>query len=374
MTALPELLWRRLPAAAQRLSATIGFALADGAYLRAWPAAALAAPAAALLTGLLLGAVHAGPLYSYSIVVLCVLAGIAGLGAAVGGWALLGFVSTDLLVTDRTPIFGPSYYPVGATVLAGRYAALTMSYVLLGGLLVMVPLVSSAFRVLTAAPFRGQRELGLVAGLLVQIALAGVLSWAWAHSAAFMLRPLWSYSGAIPDINAIQPLQQHAVALGVVAAVAAAVRGAAMLVIGARRLATYAVPGGPALPATTRLVLRLIAAPLHALVLTLLLSGLVDGIAQGALVWLVFTGLFYARLLLVGRIPGYGQVVRAVPLLVRLAACVGLSYVLARTFVAPAALSGTQSFSSMVSVVVLSMVVACLLLPAAPIPRTEEPR
>src|SRR5215468_1332649 len=113
-----QLLWVQAPAAVRRFAPGLSATLADGGYLRAWPSAAVAAPAALLGVGLLYGAIHPfaappGGIYLYSLFVVAALAAIGAFGAALGCWVMLGFIVGDLLVADRSslPGFAPGSTP-----------------------------------------------------------------------------------------------------------------------------------------------------------------------------------------------------------------------------------------------------------------------
>ncbi|MBO0871185.1 MAG: hypothetical protein J2P15_21745, partial [Micromonosporaceae bacterium] len=145
-----ELLWVRVPAAVRRFAPGLGATLADGGYLRAWPSAAVAAPAALLGVGLLYGAVHPfatppGSGYLYSVFVIAALAAIGAFGAALGCWALAGFIVADLFLADRSslPGFAPGLAPSSQSTLG--YLPLLLSYAVLAGLVVAVPVVAGEF-------------------------------------------------------------------------------------------------------------------------------------------------------------------------------------------------------------------------------------
>jgi hypothetical protein len=365
VTRLADLFWRRLPARGLRVSPVLGAILGDGGYLRAWPPVAAAAPPLAFAVGLLLGGGHRHETYTYSIWLLVVLGVIAGFGAALGMWAWLGYVLGDLLFYDRskTGLFsGP-----GSHV----YSALAITYVLLATLLVVGPLIATGFR------FRLTRSLGdrpgaLESGFGVHLVLQATFAYMWAQAAAFLIRPLWSYQNASPDIAGIAPVQTHSGRLAVATALAVAVRAGATL--WSRRRASRRITT-VVMPELRRPVPRFppwATAPLMAIALTLLLSGLISGRRQGAVVALLFTAILLIRALVVPRIPGWIDLVDRVPLLARALGAAAISYLLAKYIVVPKAHSGS-SFSPLVTTVVLSMAVTAFLLPPERTPKTPAP-
>jgi hypothetical protein len=360
-------LWVRLPGTVGRLSLTAGFVLGDGSYLRAWPAAAVALPGAALMLGGLLGAFHPGATYSYSLIVLALLVVSMSAGAALGAWTWLGFVGADLLLADRREL--PGFAAFGSASFSRSYVPLVLSYLLLAALLVITPLLASVFRLRTAHALRTSPELARAAGLLVHAAVAAALTYFWAQSTAFLIRPLWSYSGRVPDIDAIQPLQKGAVTFAALAFVAGLLRGAATIVgrtrPGVPRELAALAPAVAEQGQPWHRTLRILLAPVQAAFLTFLVSGLLSGLGEAVVLTLILTGLAYLRLLVVPRIPVYGDLIRRVPLILRVAATVGVGWLLASTWVQAAANRGERAFTSIVVTLVISLTIAAFLLPVA---------
>jgi hypothetical protein len=363
--ALADALWSRLPAQVRRGWLTLGVVLGDGGYLRAWPPLAVGAPAGALLLGLLLGAVHPGAVYTYSFVVVALMVLVAGFGAALGFWTWVGFVLADLVVSDRStlPAFA-SYYPAGQA-LTDAYLPLLMSYLLLASLLVLGPVLAAGFAARTARVLRGAPALRKAAGYAVYVVVLGVFTYAWGQATPFMIRPLWSFAGSVPDTAAVQPIQANTGWLALVAALAGIGR-AVLSTLAARRPVSRPAP--VAAPAGTRAgivgdVVMLAFVPVQALFLTLLLGGLVSSVALGVLVWLLLTAVLGARLVAVPLIPGYPDVIRKVPLLVRIGVVALFSYLLTTVIVQPYVDRGESSFTPLVVVIFLSLAFAALLLP-----------
>ncbi|MEU5853488.1 hypothetical protein [Saccharopolyspora shandongensis] len=372
-TAVADFVWVHLPAAVSRLSVTLGFALRDGDYLRAWPPAAIVMPPAALLVGALLGAVHPGPTYTFSAIAIGVLAVVAGLGAGLGCWAWLGFVLADLFLGNRSTLPGFAGYGFGTQRLMQGYLPLAVSYLVLAVLLVLAPVLARGLALRTTAVLRAHRGVARTVELALSAVLFAVLTYAWTQATAFLIRPLWSFSGETPTTAAIQPLQQHAVALAVAAFCAGACRGALAMLAADRAPITPTSPRQDRGHSSARTILRIATVPIQAAFLTLLMAGLIASPSQGTLVWLALCVILYARLLLIPRIPVYPALIRRIPLLARLAVAVALSYLLATLLVEPAAQRGETSFVSTLVVLLLSLAAASLLMPAPPPTPTTRP-
>ncbi len=283
MTRAPDLLWQRVPALVGRVWPTLGYSLADGAYLRRWPGLGLAAPAGGLVLGMLLGALHPGTLYTYSFLVTAAMMLAAGLGAGVGVWVWLGFVLVDVVATDRSSLPG-----FGLTSAVDRftdgYLPLAMCYLLLAVLLMLGPLLGSGFASRTAVTVRPANDaLALPSACVVYVVVVSALAYAWAQATPFMIRPLWSFAGGIPDTAAVQPIQSHALALAAIAGLAAAGRCVLIALTGPGPAWPNIAPPGSARDRGAASVLpAVVLVPFQALFLTLLLGGLVENIVLGA--------------------------------------------------------------------------------------------
>lgn len=355
-----NLLWRTLPERARRVSVLLAAIIGDGAYLRAWPPIAAIVPPALLVIGLLIGADHDHETYTYSLALLTLLAVIAGFGAALGFWTWLGYVLGDLLLFDRSP------YP---TVFAGStdrvYIPILISYALLGALLMFTPIIATGFR------FRATRAMprssGWVTGgaFAFQAVIQSMLTYSWAQSTAFLIRPFWSYQDSFPDIAAITPLQQHSGRLALATGAAVVARGALTVwslragprTDGAKR--ERAVQTRPA----RRPVPVWIRVPLTAIGMTVLASGLLSGFRQGILVATLLAVILMVRAVVVPRIPVWSTMIRRVPLLVRAAFATWFAYLLAKHFVVPEADRGTVAFTPVVTSIVWSAGITAFLLP-----------
>ena len=367
MRALAVWWWQRIPASVARVWLTLGLALSDGSRLRRWPTIAATVPVVGMLLGLVLGAVHPGPLYTYSFATVVLLIASTTGGAGVGWWTWLGFAVTDLLVINHSSLPGFSHAATLTDRITDGYLPLLLVYLILAFLLVFMPLTAVGFAAWAAAVLRrGPHQLAAGVGYLVYVAVAAGVTFAWAQATPFLIRPVWSFAGDVPDIAGIQPVQGNAAVLAGVAAVAAAVR-CGWTTAAAGRLDPPRLPAlDIARPVRKARAVGVVAAALQALILTLLLGGLVSGLVVGFVVWLLLWTLLVARFLIVPRLPGWPQLIRRVPVVVRIAVCVLVAYLLGTWFVQPQVQQGETSFMSLVAVLLVSLAVSSLLLPGIP--------
>jgi len=352
--------WRRLPVRVRTVSLTLAVALADGSYLRAWPVFGAVLPPLAVAIGLALGALHPGPVFSASAIVLAILALISGFGAGLGAWTWVGFVVGDLAFADRSSL------PSGNIAFLGL--GLVLIYVLVWVQLVVGPLLAvSSRKLLLRLPPRWRAALAHPAGLVIQVVVQCLFTVGWAHAAAFMIRPLWSYFDGTPDIADIQPLQNSAPWLGLIAALTTSVRLG--LEASARRrhpeILTSIPPGGRPWPLGIRIVAQVA-------LLWLLLSGLAGSVLERLALLVALSLVVITRLAVVPRLRRFVGLVARIPTLLRLIICLAVGFGLAQAIVVPAAASGTRSFASMLGVILGSMAVGAFLLPS-PAPRGAQP-
>lgn len=363
-------LWQQIPTATARIWPTGAAALGDGAYLRRWPGLALAFPAVGLILGMVLGAAHPGPIYSYSFAVTAAMAAAATMGAGVGLWILFGYVCTDLAFSDRSSL--PGFGTYTAARLTQALVPLAMSYLVLGLLLVVIPLAANGFAVqATVALRRAKAGLAMLASCAVYVGVAAALGYAWAAAMPFMIRSLWSFAGQTPDTAAVQPIQGSVGALCAIVAAAAIAR--CLLTGFGTGFSAWPSPAWPS-PARAgtppaggrRAVLRTLAwVPLQALILTLLLGGLIGTVGQGAIIFALLCVVFAARLAIVPLIPRYPEAVSRVPVLVRVGLCALIGYWLGGAIVQPAVDNSESSFAPLLVATLGALAAAALLLPGS---------
>jgi hypothetical protein len=365
---LGDTIWIRIPQLAARRFLSIGVALGDGAWLRAWPLAAVLGPVGALGIGGLLGLLRPDPTYSGSLAVLAAFVALAGVGAGIGAWAWVGYVVADMAFHWQNELFvrfGFGSDPL--RTLWALYVPRLLTYLLLGVLLVMMPVIATGIRIQIVRLLHLQGDARLAGGAVLQAALFGTGVVLWAQATAFMIRPLWSFVSLVPDIEAISPLQDGAVKLALLGGVVAAVR----TVIATRAL-EHEAPRS-ALGADRKPWPWPVGVGVRAGILTLLLSGVIAGTTQAVIVFVVMVAACAARALVLPRLHGYLALVDRVPLLIRLIVVGGVGWVLADIIVEPAVKRGEASFTWMLVAIVLTTVFAAALIPPAPASAPPEP-
>lgn len=377
MRSFAELLWARIPAALRRFSLTLSMAFTDGGYLRAWAPVAVLMPIAGAALGLFLGAVYNaitdGALYSFSLLVIVLMAVLAALGAGIGFATWTGFVVADLVFTDRSglPGFHPSVSETFWSRVTHGYIPLGLAYALLFGLLVLAPLIARSFAAQAESYVGGsRRDLAAAAGGAVYVIVLAGLAYGWAQAVPVMIRPLWTFSGGTPEPEALQPLQDNTVLLAILVGVAALARIVVAAIAAGNPNGRMATPSPPRELTTAR---RIAAVPLQALLITVLLSGLIANALLGAVFFLMILGILAIRTVVMPMVPGYARLLRRIPLLLRIVVCAVASWGLSAVIAEPAVRRGGQSFTPLVVVLVLSLVVAVLLLPGPPIWDSRPP-
>lgn len=249
---------------------------------------------------------------------------------------------------------------------------LAQSYTLLAFLLCLIPLATVAFRTRSFTFISKNLSVKQAARIAysVQAAAQFVLVYSWAQATPFLIRPLWSWSLATPDIEAIQPLQSHAQLLAAVSASAVLARAVVALgVDGAAPRRSTGSPSGSNLKRHEPLVKRFpiwLRSLAKGAIYTVLFSGLVAHPWQGLLLGLMLSLLFYGRHVLSNRIPGWYQSIQRTPLVLRLGASATLSYLLTHWVVLPRAQSGATSFDSVLITLLISFAFAGALMPEVP--------
>jgi len=353
----------RVPAATRRVSRILPAILADGLYLSAWPRVAAIAPPLALLLGLLLGWLHFAPgeTFTFSILVMALMLLVSNFSAALGAWLWLGYVVGDFFLFRRN-IYS---YSVLEQFVHVR-VPLLIAYVLLAMLLVFIPLLSPWLRRQVLTHLHVPRIPRIVINTTLQAILQAVLVYVWVQAVPTLIRPVYTWQGGTPPIEAIQPLQQN----GWVLVILAGLVGAMRMVLQYRAFGQHAVVQRAAqlrtalresAPVRRELPLG-IGVLLKAAFLTVLLSGLVT-------TWLQAIGLAVALALIMlwretvlPRLDGWLRLVSRVPLVIRLALSALISYFLGLQIVG-ALWDGTSTFLPIIIAMVISLAVCSLLTP-----------
>ena len=345
-----DALWVRLPALAGRASTLLATVLADGAYLRAWPLAAIAAPAAAFLAGAVLGRIHPEETFTGALWVMGPLVVLAGLSAGLGLWAWLGYVLVDFFVFPHdTFLLEP---------LLGR-AGLIPTYLLLAMLVVVAPLTVQTLVRSSLPRARARVTAGLRTPLAVVLGcvLSAIVVYAWTQTAPILVRPAYTWVGDLPTNDAIQPVQATGWFLVFLAAVMGVVRPILQQVAEGR--------GGTSRLTVHRLGRRglwPVGVVVQPALTVLLLAGALEGWLDAVFVWVALAGVLLARQLLAGRLAGYARLAAHVPILLRAAVAVAASYVIGQEILG-LAYPAVSSFRPVLFSALVSLVVFTVLLP-----------
>jgi hypothetical protein len=290
--------------------------------------------------------------------VLLVLALVGALGAALGLLATIGYALGDFLFNAHEDLFFAATSPFSLQRVRFDLALLD-TYLILFGLLAIIPLVAIAVRKQMERLVRSGTA-GQLFGFGAAAVVQAVLAYFWAQSAAFLIRPVWSFLSTTPDIGSISPLQHGAVWIALVTALGVTGR-ATLTILAARR------PASPGRRYVRFSMHRPLPWPvpvlLQAALFTLLLAGIIESFLEAVLLFAVFAGLGVLRYRVVPRLRPYVTVVNRIPLLVRIAACALLGYLMSALVVQPALVTGTSSFTPMVVAILPPLVLAAVLLP-----------
>lgn len=369
--------WWLLPARlTRRVSGQLAFALADGASLLAWPTLALLAMPAALSAGFVFGWLHPGfgELYTESLPFLLLAVAVGTLGGHLGALLAAGYAVGDFLLWHRS--WGGEEGL--AAHLTRERLPLVLTYALLALLTVRLAVVAKGLGLQLALPARVDRRFRFALAAAAHLLVTSVLVWLWTAATPLLVRPVFTWTGREPTIEAITPLQEEGAALVVVALLVAGLRltlqyrTATVPALAERidRVEDSLRPARPIRPLLDRapLLRVMVGATGSLLVLAALLEGVAEAIGLGAV--LILIGAARAGLVTVplGRWP---DIADRIPLLLRLAVGFLVIRWLAQAVVAPRYL-GADSFRPILVSTVLALIVLYLLNPRSPAP-TDAP-
>jgi hypothetical protein len=368
---LESIWWARTPRSLSRISPVVAAAAFDGSYLVAWRLVGAIVPLAALVLGVVLGAIHppsGGYTFTSSLLLAAVLLGIGGIGSGVGLWLTVGFAFGDFLLfphlaNERIAL---RCAVIDCTIVDEIFKVrlpILISYVLLAQGTVLVPFVATAVRsagLRLAARFVTP---GLPLGVGLQALAQAALSFLWASSLAFALRPLWAFFGDQPPVEEVAPVQDAVIVLALVGAAVGAVRVALEFAAMHRpagvsrfqELAAIAISGskGARLPFP-------VGAILAALFTTAVAAGLVESWLAAAVMFAALLGIGVIRARLTRVVPLTGAIVRRVPLVARLLAG-GVVAFLASRAILEMDRAGNDFTSSLVAFLVTLLVFAVVV-------------
>lgn len=363
--------WLTVPAFVGRFSKMLATVLADGIYLMAWPWVGATAPPSAFLLGFLSGWLQFfGQVFSVSLVGMAVMLLVSTAGSALGVWVLAGYLTGDFILGNHRVYYGSPF----STFVFVR-VPLLISYLLLGMLLVVVPWGSARLRRRTLSRFRAERKVRMMVDASVQAVLAALLVFVWTQSTPTLIRPVFTWAGGTPPIEAIHPLQENGVYLAWLAALLSVGRIIAEYVASARPQVRQRVASLRAQLAHGRPSRWQLPAPVHAILkglfLTFMLAGLLTDWLDAIVFALMASTILIMRFVLSSRFLTWVRMVSHIPILVRIGTGMIASYLIAR-MVMGAMWSGTSTFRPVTISVTASLLVFAFILPETAV-RAQRP-
>jgi hypothetical protein len=351
-----SLWWSDLPESTLKVSRITGEIAADGIYLSHWPAIAVFAPPVCFLFGVVAGATHfwAGQTFTFSLTLMALLTIIASFSAALGAWCWSAYVLGDVVVYQLLH---------NRHVFLAAVRGAVISYVLLAMLLVFLSLMTRRLRH-WIFPYT---RFPVIVTAIVQGAVQAALLFIWVHSVPILSRPVYTWLGDSPPVQAMRPLQEQ----GWILVVIAAICGVARVLVQSYALrdssvATLdAVMSRRALPASSRPTqpASLLRITLVAAFSTFLLSGLFVSWLDAIVVFAVFVAVNLLRAVISARIPAWTSFALAIPALVRLAAALAVNFALG-WLILKMMWQRTDTFRPITAAVLLSSVIFTLAFPA----------
>jgi hypothetical protein len=330
-------------------------------------------PLAVLLMSVLFGWLHPlanGELYSGSLVLLILLALPGQFSAALGSWTLIGYVIGDFVLSGHSASAAACYQCNGLVdELIRVREPMLLSYVLLFGLIAFVPFLATTLRRATVGRHPSGDLAWAALGVAVQAVVQGALVFVWTNAYPPLIRPIFTWVGSSPTIEVIAPVQTQGMVLVALGVFGGAGRALLETLVprfspgAAAAIATRQLRVVRAMPARAPRVAFWLSAPLGGAFLTLLTAGVIGSWLEAVLLFTVFTASFLLRRV-VWRVPVWADLMRRIPLVVRLAAGAVASYAIA-TLVLQISSEQTSFFPLVISTA-LSVLVIALLLPASP--------
>lgn len=366
---LTELWWIRLPQAARRVAVRPVLILVDGLYLTAWPRLAALLPALSLLLGLFLGALHPGfrEVFSQSwlVLILAVLLGI--LSGQLGALFLAGFAFGDFFLFHTE-------WAYRGSLLRGLFQIripLLIEYGLLAFMTTGIALATKSLLAQVRPPQRLARQARIALAFVGHLGLTLLLVYLWMQVVPILIRPVFTWPGGSPPVDAMEILQRQGWPLLVIAGIASLGRmGLQQLVARRKELATTVAERERQLNSTTPVEPFSARAPLPARVAmtsvwsTLMLSGMLERWWEGLILLLVISGLQLARARIVtpAFLRSWAKQIERVPLPWRLVAGILITTFVARIALGPALLR-TNSFRPILLLTIFALLIFYLLDP-----------
>lgn len=377
-TRIANLWWCSVPARLGRASRTLALLFVDGSYVLVWPVFAAAIVPVLFVAAFLAGALHplmSDSLYSSSLLVLAALALPGLFGSGFGAWTVLGYALGDFVINRRAGDYVGCFDCNLAVDFARVREPMLLSYVLLAGLVVLVPFVAGTLRHQVLGRIEAAIRPSVIPRAVGQAISQGLLVMLWTTVFPPLIRPFFSWTGASPDTVAIRSVQVDGWVLIVLGAAAGACRilvesWASSRAERAAALRSCHARVNHVLPHRWPRLPLIVRAPLTGALVTLLVAGVIDDWLGAALLFVVFS-LSVALRSAVGRVAPWSRLMNRVPLAIRLAVGAVASYLIGLAVVGAAGIG--ESFFPIVAASALAMPVMVLLLPPRTAPGAPRP-
>jgi len=367
---LIDLWWRRLPLLVGQWWKTGAEILSDGMYLTVWRSVGAWAPVAAILSGFALGVHHEGAcgLYTCSIWSFRLLYLFGGLGVGLGVWASLGYIVADFIagghwVKHYSYTRNLSWLWADFRVAGG----LTIADSLLIILLVGIPFLAKRLRPrlvprLMYSPRHQQLlEIGVESAFLL-----GLL-YLWTQCYPILVRPMYSWLGGAPPIEAIATVQKTT--WKVLTWAVLITTGKRLLETGlretipvrTRQAVIEAIPHAqPKFPHVS--LPWVVSATLQTALITFFMAGMLnDGLSAGIFGGGMFLFLLIRRILR-NRLQGWRRSMSLLPLIMRIGLGAGVSYGISYAVLDWRTIQ-RESFSTLVAVLFIALIIFSIVVP-----------
>lgn len=360
---ISRLWWVTIPLFSRRLSIKFPHTLLDGFYLNVWPIVAAIVPPIVLLLGFITGWLHPDfkVVFSESIPLLMIITILGTLSANLGFAFLMGFVLGDVFL-------GQSFHELLLNPLRSGLPLL-IGYAVMAMLITKLPITIKMLVAELKIPGIGLKVRFAIAALL-HVLLTGLLVYFWTQAVPVLIRPLFTWKGSIPTIQAMAPLQQYGMVIVVTAMVTSVFR---MILQG---LIAFKVNFGsrldplqetlvsaPLVKAFPNLLNKWILLLITSIWSCFLLAGAYQSILDAIVIGSVSFILLGIRKGLIPISLGYWtNLMQRIPLLLRL----GVGFLIVRYLSKPLLadlMRNTQTFRPVLLIIVISMIIIFLLNP-----------
>ncbi len=370
---LIELWWERVPLLAGRISRALSMALAEGLYLAAWPRVAAFAPLIPLVLGLLAGWHRFGAeqVFTQSMLILSLAVVFGFLSSQMGALFVLGYAVADFFLYDHPALRGAGL--VGELQIR---VALLITYMVLAMIAVAIPFSIRLLRAATPMPPPDLPDLRLVVESAFSGIICAFLLFLYLQAVPLLVRPLFTWRGWTPPVDAIYLVQNRGWLLALTAFAVAVLH--VVLEYGAAAHDPEAVEElADTLEARERLGIldRLPKVPRLALASgagTLFFAGLLDSWSSALILFLGLISIEVGRSQLVARARAWSRTMEGIPVVIRLLAAFAVAYFFSTRLLAN--VSWGTSFQPLVWALLISLPFVAIAFPGRAEGLEEEQR